>query len=77
MANVMAANPKLVNSDLAPSDRALYYQVVHDYIQIFALGLTDIAQPAKTPPFQIETFGPPAHKPPIRCSLPHAKVLRT
>ncbi len=45
-------------------------------MEAFALDMSDLATPAHTPPFEIHTFGPPCHKPPIRLSPPHAKVMR-
>lgn len=38
--------------------------------------MADLAEPAATAPFTINTFGPPAHKPPIRCSPAHAEEVR-
>ena len=45
-------------------------------MDIFGLTLADLQKPANTPPFEIHTFGPPAHKPPIRCSPTHAQYMR-
>jgi hypothetical protein len=73
---VLAANEKLVNPELDPAVQALYYQVVYDRLEIFGLDLSDLKEPARAPPFQINTFGPPVHKTPIRCSPAHAAVLR-
>ena len=76
LANIIAAHPDIVNQQLTPQDRAPYFQAIHDHVGAFALDMGDLATPAHTPPFEIHTFGPPCHKPPIRLSPPHAKVLR-
>lgn len=76
LANILKANPKIVNPELKPADQALYYQVLHDYVDVFALKMGDIATPANVPPFKIRTFGPPTYKPPIRCSPKHAEEIR-
>jgi hypothetical protein len=73
---VLKANPAIVNTSLTLADRAPYFQVLHDNIEVFALGLEDISTPANIPPFKIRTFGPPRYKPPIRCSPNHAKEIR-
>ena len=65
-----------MNQKLSPKHKGLYYQVIHDHVQIFGLDLRDIATPASFPPFHITTFGPPSYKPPIRASPPHATILR-
>jgi hypothetical protein len=51
LANLYTANPRLVNPDLAPSDQGLYFQVVHDFLSVFGLGMQDLTTPANTPPF--------------------------
>lgn len=71
LANIRTANPEVVNSKLNLADKGNYYQVLHDYVDVIALDLADISEGARTAPFQIETFGPPAHRAPIRCSPPH------
>ena len=75
VANILEANPSIVNLALREADRAPYYQVIHDHVGAFGLDMGDLAAPAHTPPFEIHTFGPPCHKPPIRLSPPHAKVM--
>lgn len=62
VAAVLKENPDIVNTQLAMSDARHYYQVIHDHVEVFALDLADLEQPADTPPFQIHTFGPPAYK---------------
>ncbi len=76
LANIIAAHPDVVNQKLSPQDRAHYFQAIHDHVGAFALDMGDLTTPAHTPPFEIHTFGPPCHKPPIRLSPPHAKVMR-
>ena len=76
VANILKANPEIVNPQLAAVDKAPYYQVIHDHVGAFALDMGDLATPAHTSPFEIHTFGSPCHKPPIRLSPPHAKVMR-
>lgn len=61
-----------MNKQLPPSDRAPYYQAIYDHLDAFALDLQDLRQPADVAPFEIHTFGPPAHRPPIRLSPAHA-----
>ena len=75
MANILEANPSIVNLALGEADKAPYYQVIHDHVGAFGLDMGDLAKPAHTPPFEIHTFGPASHKPPIRLSPPHAKVM--
>lgn len=38
--------------------------------------MSDLAKPAATVPFKINTFGPPSFKAPIRCSTAHATEIR-
>jgi hypothetical protein len=76
LANIISAHPDIVNQQLSRSDQAHYFQAIHDHVGAFALDMQDLATPAHTPPFEIHTFGPPSHKPPIRLSPPHAKVMR-
>jgi hypothetical protein len=76
VAAVLKENPEVVNTKLAKADAQHYFQVIHDHVEIFALDLGDLEKPANTPAFKIQTFGPPAHKPPIRCSPTHAQHMR-
>ena len=62
VAAVLTENPAIVNPKLAPTDAKHYFQVIHDHVEIFALDLSDLETPADTPPFTINTFGPPAYK---------------
>ena len=73
---MLKEHPDIVNQKLAPEDAWHYYQVLHDHVEVIALDMADLAQPAHTPPFQIHTFGPPSYKPPIRCSPTHAQYMR-
>ncbi len=45
-------------------------------MDVFALSLEDLRVPAHTEPFQIQTFGAPTYKAPIRCPPAHAKLIR-
>ena len=76
LAKVLEVHTKIVNPDLAPADAAHYFQALHDHIEVIALDLSDLEEPAHTPPFQIHTFGAPAYKPPVRCSPTHAQYMR-
>lgn len=69
-------NPIIVNPKLAAATAALYYQVIHDHLEAFALTLEDLREPAKVEPFSINTFGPPCSKQPIRLPPAHAKFVR-
>jgi ribosomal protein S19 len=51
VAAILQENPEVVNSKLAIHDAKLYYQVIHDHAEVFALDLGDLEQPAITPPF--------------------------
>jgi hypothetical protein len=51
VAAVLQENPAVVNPKLAPNDAKLYYQIVHDHVEVFALDLQDLEKPADTPPF--------------------------
>ncbi len=75
LAKIMEVNPQLVNAALPTEVRALYYQAVHDHVGAFALGLEDLKEPARVPPFEIRTFVPPAHRPPIRAPPEHAAFI--
>ena len=61
-------HPEVINPKLAPQDRAHYFQAIHDHVSAFALDIGNLTSPAYS-------FGPPCHKPPIRLSPPHAKVM--
>ncbi len=76
LAAILEQNPAIVNTELSSPQQAPYYQAIHDYVDVFALSLEDLREPAKTEPFHIHTFGAPTHKPPIRCSPAHAKLIR-
>ena len=76
LAAVLKENPAIVNPSLGAGDAAHYYQAIHDHVDVFGLTMADLREPAHSPPFEIHTFGPPAHKPPIRCSPTHAQYMR-
>ncbi len=76
LAAILEQNPEIVNTKLTSAQKAPYYQAIHDFVDAFALSLEDLRTPAKTEPFHIHTFGAPTHKPPIRCSPAHAKLIR-
>lgn len=76
LARVVSLNPDVVNRELPPAARAPYYQALHDHIEAVALDVADLAQPADVAPFEINTFGPPVSRPPIRVSPAHSKFMR-
>ncbi len=51
VAAVKKENTDIVNPKLAMTDAKHYWQVIHDHVEIFALDLQDLEQPATTPPF--------------------------
>ena len=75
LAKVLEANPHLVNPELPTKDATAYYQTVYDHLGAFALTLEDLQEPARVTPFQINTFGPPASRPPIRTPPAHAAFI--
>lgn len=39
LATILTVNPKVVNPNLTPANQAPYFQLLHDHISVFALGL--------------------------------------
>jgi len=73
---VVDFHPTIVNPALSPPDQACYFQTLHDCLESIAITLDDITGEKNVEPFVVETFGEPAHRPPIRLSPAHRKFVR-
>lgn len=69
-------HPTIVNPELSPEDKSHYYQTLYDCLEAIAIVLDDITGEKDVEPFVVETFGDPAHRPPIRLSPAHRKFVR-
>jgi hypothetical protein len=69
-------HPTIVNPTLTKQDQSYYFQVLHDCVHAIAIVLEDIVGEKDVEPFKVETFGEPAHRPPIRLSAPHRQFVR-
>lgn len=76
LAICLRANPATVQPSVAPTDRALYLQVLFRRHNALAASLNDLAEPARVDEFVIRTFGTPARAPPIRQSDVDVSMLR-
>jgi hypothetical protein len=76
MAAAEAANPDIVNKTLPVEIQQRYFRLLFRYTHLLATDLSDIAEPARVPHFEVRTFGEPAFTAPIRLSPAHAAFLR-
>lgn len=73
---IVEFHPNIVNPELSPEDKSYYYQALYDCLDAIAIVLDDITGEKDVDPFVVETFGDPAHRPPIRLSPTHRKFVR-
>lgn len=65
-----------MNPELSPVEKSYYYQTLYDCLEAIAIVLNDITGDKDVEPFMVETFGEPAHRPPIRLSPAHRAFVR-
>ena len=73
---ILDFHPSIVNPSLSPLDQSYYFQTLHDCLDAIAIVLEDITGDKDVEPFVVETFGEPAHRPPIRLPPAHRKFVR-